>query len=407
MVTSLSSINSTLLPATITGPIFDQAQESSAVMALARKVPLSVTAQTAIPVSMDVPAAGWVSEGGVKPVGNGAVGIKTMTGKKVALLVPVSQEIAMTNAAGLYAQLRQDLPTAIARAFDYAAIHGLDLRTGGAGPFADYLKRGASSIELGTASQANGGMYADLVGGEKLVTDAGFDFSGYAADPRLKPTLKLNTDTTGRPIWVENAQAGLRGGDLAGYPAFYNRGVSGDYRRQGGRVQIVTLVGTPTGGTFTITYKGNTTSALAYNASAGTIQTAVRLLPGLAAATVTGTAPGPFTFTLNVAGGESGPLSVNQTALTGGTAAASQATITESPVQDTKLRAIGGDWSQCAYGVGMDISIKVSDSASYVDENGVTHSAFQENLVLLLVEAYYGFVKSDALGAFVAYTDAA
>jgi hypothetical protein len=80
---------------------------------------------------MDIPAAGWVSEGGVKPVGNGAVGIKTMVGKKVALLVPVSQEIAMTNAAGLYTQLRQDLPTAIARAFDYAAIHGLDLRTGG------------------------------------------------------------------------------------------------------------------------------------------------------------------------------------------------------------------------------------------------------------------------------------
>lgn len=171
-------------------------------------------------------------------------------------------------------------------------------------------------------------------------------------------------------------------------------------------MQVVTLVGTPTGGTFTITYGGNTTTPLAFNAAAGTIQTAVRLLPGLAAATVTGTAPGPFTFTLNVVGGASGPLSVNQTALTGGTAAASQATITESPVQDTKLRAIGGDWSQCAYGVGMDITIKVSDSASYVDENGATHSAFQENLVLLLVEAYYGFVKSDALGAFVAYTDA-
>lgn len=406
MATTLSSINNTLLPSTITGPIFDQAIESSAVMSLARRVPLSMTAQTAIPVSMDIPAAGWVSEGGVKPVGNGQVGIKTMVGKKVALLVPVSQEIAMTNAAGLYSQLRQDLPTAIARAFDYAAIHGLDLRTGAAGPFADYLKKGVSSVELGTTAQASGGMYADLVSGEKLVVDAGFDFSGFAADPRLKPTLKITTDTTGRPLWVDSPVDGRVEGNLIGYPAFYNRGVSGDYRRQGGRVQIVTLVGTPTGGTFTISYGGNTTSALAYNAAAGTIQTAVRLLPGLSAATVTGTAPGPFTFTLNVVGGASGPLSVNQTGLTGGTAATSQATITESPVQDTKLRAIGGDWSQCAYGVGMDISIKVSDSASYVDENGTTHSAFQENLVLLLVEAYYGFVKSDALGAFVAYTDA-
>ncbi len=406
MATSLSAINNTLLPATITGPIFDQAVESSAVMSLARRVPLSMTAQTAIPVSMDVPAAGWVSEGGVKPVGNGQVGIKTMVGKKVALLVPVSQEIAMTNAAGLYSQLRQDLPTAIARAFDYAAIHGLDLRTGAAGPFSDYLKKGVSSIELGTATQANGGMFSDLVQGEKLVTDAGFDFSGFAADPRLKPTLKLTTDTQGRPLWVDSPTDGRLAGNLIGYPAFYNRGVSGDYRRQGGRVQIVTLVGTPTGGTFTISYGGNTTSALAFNAAAGTIQTAVRLLPGLAAATVTGTAPGPFTFTLNVVGGASGPLSVNQSQLTGGTSATSQATITESPVQDTKLRAIGGDYSQCAYGVGMDITIKVSDSASYVDEAGATHSAFQENLVLLLVEAYYGFVKSDAPGAFVAYTDA-
>ncbi|MCZ3386323.1 MAG: phage major capsid protein [Actinomycetia bacterium] len=403
--TSLSAVNSQLMPATITGPIFDQAVTLSAVMSLARRVPLSMTAQTAIPVSMDVPMAGWVNEGGVKPVGNGQTGLKVMAGKKVALLVPVSEEIARSNAGGLYDQLQQDLPTAIARAFDYAAIHGLDLRTGAAGPFPDFLKKGVASIELGTATQANGGMFNDLVQGEKRVTDAGFDFSGFAADPRLKPTLKLTTDTQGRPLWVDSPTDGRIAGNLISYPAYYSRGVSGDYRRHGGRVQIVTLVGTPTGGTFTVSYGGNTTAGIAFNAAAGTVQTAVRLLPGLGVATVAGTAPGPFTFTLNLVGGASGPLSVNQAGLTGGTAAASQATITESPTQDTKLRAIGGDFSQCAYGVGMDITIKVSDSAAYVDEAGVTHSAFQENLVLLLVEAYYGFVKSDAPDAFVAYTD--
>lgn len=406
MATTLSSINNTLLPASITGPIFDQAVESSAVMALARRVPLSMNAQTAIPISMDVPSAGWVAEGAAKPVGNGGVGIKMMQGKKVALLVAVSQEISRTNPAGLYSQLQQDLPTSIARAFDYAAIHGLDLRTGAAGPFTDYLKKGVASVELGTATQANGGMYADLVGGEKLVVDAGFDFTGFAADPRLKPTLKLGTDTQGRPLWVDDPSNGFGGGNLIGYPAYYNRGVSGAYRRQGNRVQVITINGTPTGGTFTISYAGQTTSALAYNAAAATVQTAVRLLNGLAAATVTGSAGGPYTITTNVVGGTSAPVRVDQTSLTGGTAAASLATITTSPDTDTNLRAIGGDWSQCAYGVGMDITIKVSDSASYVDENGTTVSAFQNNLDLLLVEAYFGFVKSDASGAFVAYTDA-
>jgi hypothetical protein len=350
---------------------------------------------------MDVPAAGWVSEGAAKPVGGNAVGVKTMTGKKVALLVPVSEEIARTNAAGLYDQLRQDLPTAIARALDHAAIHGKDLRTGGAGPFADYLKMTPNSQELGTTVQASGGMYADLVKGEKQVVDAGFDFTGFAADPRLKPVLKLQTDIQGRPIWVDDPANGLGGGSLIGYPAYYNRGVSGSYRRHGNRLQTVTLTGSPTGGTFTLSAGGATTGTIAYNAVAATVQTAVRTLGGaFSAATVTGT--GPWAITVGTAGVATGPISGSGAGLTGGTNPSVSVAATTST--DLGLRAIGGDFSQCAVGVGMDISVRVSNEASYVDEAGTTHSAFQENLVLLLVEAYFGFVVGNA-SAFVAYTD--
>jgi Phage capsid family len=396
----LSNVASTLLPPSITGPIFDQATESSAVMSLARRVPLSLTAQTAIPVPMDVPAAGWVSEGGSKPVAAGSVGIKTMTGKKVALLVPVSTEVARTNPAGLYDQLRQDLPTAIARAFDHAAIHGLDLRTGGAGPFSDYLKQTSNSVELGTASQATGAMYTDLVNGEKLVVDDGYDFTGFAADPKLRPLLKLNVDTSGRPIWVDDPSQGTNAGQLIGYPAFYNRGVSGAYLRSGNKVQVITITGSPTGGTFTVSSSGNSTS-LAYNAAAATAQTAIRAWGGIfATVTVTGSAGGPYTVTFPTTGAT---LTVSGAALTGGTSPT--ATVAQSNAAATSLRAIGGDWRQCAYGVGMDISIRVSTEASYTDEASVVHSAFQENLVLLLVEAYYGFVVGNT-NAFVAYTDA-
>ena len=58
------------------------AAEASAVMQLARRVPLSLTANTAIPVMMDQPEAGWVTEGGVKPVGHGGVGVKQMQDRK-------------------------------------------------------------------------------------------------------------------------------------------------------------------------------------------------------------------------------------------------------------------------------------------------------------------------------------
>lgn len=397
--TTLAGLPSSLLPPTVAGPIFDKVNEMSAVQQLARRVPLALDANTTVPVSMDLPAAGWVSEGGVKPAGSAAFGIKQMQGKKVALLVPVSDEIVRTNAAGVYDQLQQDLPIAISRAFDHAAIHGKDLRTGGAGPFADYLLKGAGSVELGTAAANVGGMRTDIVNGEKLVVDAGFDFTGFAADPRLKPTLKLATDTQGRPLWDDVSNT------LIGYPATYNRGVSGAYRRSGNRVQVVTITGTPTGGTFTLAIGGAVSAPIAYNAASSAVQTAVRAISSLwAGATVSGSAGGPYTITLSPVGGPAAQIVADGSALTGGTDPA--AVVAQSPDSDTNLRAIGGDWSQAAWGQGMDITVKVSNEASFVDEAGVTHSAFQENLVLLLVEAHYGFVKSDALGAFVAYSDA-
>jgi hypothetical protein len=46
-------------------------------------------------------------------------------------------------------------------------------------------------------------------------------------------------------------------------------------------VQTVTITGTPTGGTFTLTLDGQTTSALAYNASAGNVQSALEALTNI------------------------------------------------------------------------------------------------------------------------------
>lgn len=408
MVVKINAANANLLPNTVTGPIFAKASEESAVMSLARKVPLSVSATTAIPVPMDVPVAGWVSEGAHKPVSEVGVGVKLMTGKKVALLVPVSDEVVSSNPAGMYEQLASDLPTAIARAFDQAAINGKDIRSGGAGPFADYLSQTPNTVALGTAAQANGGLYADIVNGAGKVVDKNFDFTGIAADPRFKIDALLQTDTQGRPLFndANSATAGIDG-SLAGFPTSFSKGVSGKYWRSGDSVQTITLVGTPTGGTFLLQSGGNSAS-LAYNASGATIQTAVQAWGGIySTVTVTGSAPGPYVFTFpasgNVAIGAA-PFTVNQTALTGGTAAASQATIVASGQggTDTLLRGVGGDWSQCAYGVGMDITVKVSNEANYFDGTN-WHSAFAENLTLLLVEAFFGFVVGDK-NAFVTYT---
>jgi HK97 family phage major capsid protein len=308
MAITLSDINPTFLPKTLIGPIFEKSVEQSAVMSLARRVPLAMTANTAVPVPLDVPTADWVSEGGRKPVSSGGVAVKEMSGKKIAVLIPVSMEVANSNAAGLFTQLQSDLPTAFARAFDRAAIHGKTM-SGANGPFGDFLADTSKSVSLGTTAQNQGGIWGDFVAGMGEVVDDNWDYTGTVADHRLKMSLLGATDTTGRPILVDTTQPGTGAalaGTLIGEPIAYSRSVSGKLRRQSTSV-------------------------------------------------------------------------------------------------DSGLRAIGGDWSQTAYGVGMDISVRISREATYFDENGDPVSAFQSNLVLLLAEAYYGFVVGDP-EAFVKFT---
>ena len=305
---TLSNVDASLLPRTITAPIFEKSVEASAVMQLARPAPLALDATTSVPIPMDVPVADWVGQAAKKPLSTGGVDVKQMQAKKVAVLIPVAMEVAKTNAGGLYDQLQKDLPTAFARAFDHATIHGKTMK-GAAGPFTEYLAATSNSVALGTASQAQGGIWADFVNGMAEVVDADWDYTGTVADHRLKPSLLLATDTTGRPILVDTQTPGTNmaaAGTLIGEPLAYSRSVSGKQRRQSASV-------------------------------------------------------------------------------------------------DSGLRAIGGDWSQAAYGVGMDISVRISDQATYVDEEGGVHSAFQENLVLILAEAYYGFVLGD-VDAFVKFT---
>lgn len=73
----------------------------------------------------------------------------------------------------------------------------------------------------------------------------------------------------------------------------------GPYGGTSDEQQTLTITGTPTGGTWTATYAGQTTSAIAYNASAAAVQAALEALStvGEGNVTVTGSAGGPYTVT--------------------------------------------------------------------------------------------------------------
>jgi hypothetical protein len=90
-------------------------------------------------------------------------------------------------------------------------------------------------------------------------------------------------------------------------------------------VQTLTVTGTPTGGNFNISYDGQTTGAIAYNASAANVDTALEALSNIGAGDVTcagGPLPGTavtVTFATALASTNVALMTADSTNLTGGT----------------------------------------------------------------------------------------
>jgi hypothetical protein len=97
--------------------------------------------------------------------------------------------------------------------------------------------------------------------------------------------------------------------------------------------QTITITGTPTGGTFTLTFQGQTTSNIAFNASAATVQSALLALSNMHSTDVVVTGgPGPGTPWVATFQGAYANVNVTQmtatSSLTGGTAPAVTVTTT-------------------------------------------------------------------------------
>lgn len=86
-------------------------------------------------------------------------------------------------------------------------------------------------------------------------------------------------------------------------------------------VQSVTITGVPTGGTFTLTYAGQTTAALAYNITAAALQAALVALStiGPSNVVVSGTAPYNLAFAGVLGSIAVANLTSNSAGLLGGT----------------------------------------------------------------------------------------
>lgn len=232
----LATVPADLLPKTLVGPIFDKAQESSLVMRLGQRIPVSY-GETVIPTTTKRPAVGQVGtgtsnaqrEGGWKPVSGTAWDTRSFSPIKLATIVTVSEEFARSNPQGLYTQLQGDLAFAIGRGIDLAVFHGRDA-------LRNQLLQGidTDNVIANTTNFKNLGssdLMTGLLDGYDLVSaNTNNEFDGWAADPRFRSTLaraQVFRDANGN---IDPARVNLaaQAGDILGLPAQYGRAVGGD-----------------------------------------------------------------------------------------------------------------------------------------------------------------------------------
>jgi hypothetical protein len=155
-------------------------------------------------------------------------------------------------------------------------------------------------------------------------------------------------------------------------------------------VQTVTISGTPTGGTFTLTYSGQTTAAIAYNANAAAVTTALEALSNIGTGDVNVTGgPGPgvpytVTFQGGLAGTNVAELTANDAGLTGGATPSVDISTTTSGVSKSQVlnAPIGTTFQLVSGSQVFDSATNILDptAGSAADGSYVQGTDFQVNL---------------------------
>lgn len=175
--------------------------------------------------------------------------------------------------------------------------------------------------------------HSKLVGATITIRNGSLSMSMLQAIMNRNPVLTGTTPTQRKVLWITPSEFGYVGvgakvnstnnrGDaqffapkvklMEGFelraeygnyviPEFTLDAVPDDFYNLAGsdEVQVLTITGSPTGGTFTLTFYGRTTTAIAYNAAASAVEDALEALPNIEPGdvTVTGSAGGPYTLT--------------------------------------------------------------------------------------------------------------
>jgi HK97 family phage major capsid protein len=180
------------LPPVVSQTVWQVTQEQSAVMRAAQPIPLpGVGVQ--VPIITGDPVASWVGETNVKPLSRPSFANKTIQASTLVVLVPFSNQFRR-DATGLYQQIVQRLPLALAKKFDETVF----------GPQSGAPSSNFDTLGAATAVGIAGKTFNGLTGAETAIATWGpqdGELNGFVLSPTGRGVVRSAVDGFGRPLF--------------------------------------------------------------------------------------------------------------------------------------------------------------------------------------------------------------
>lgn len=176
------------LPKEVSDEIWAATVESSAIMELARQLPLPGTGVTIQTITGE-PEADWVNESAAKPVSTHTFGKKGLTPYKLAVIEPFSMEFTR-DVDALYAECVRRLPYALAKKFDQTVL-------GTTAPGENFDTLGDC-----TKQTIKGDAYAAFIAADAAISAADGIMTGVALAPQGKSIVLAARTTDGLPLFT-------------------------------------------------------------------------------------------------------------------------------------------------------------------------------------------------------------
>ena len=177
--------------------IFEDAQKESKALSLFRRLPNMSSDKTKLRVSDALPLAYFVDE----KTNNGRKNLTTsawknvfITAEELAVIVPIKENLLNDVDVDLWAEIRPQLVSAIAKKIDEAVFRGEGApQSWGNGIIPEIIAKGKTVTETGH-------LYSDINDTMTEVEESGFNVTALLGGVGLKGKFRMMTDTTGQPL---------------------------------------------------------------------------------------------------------------------------------------------------------------------------------------------------------------